>query len=121
MRIVSQTLLDILTLRNRSVAAMALWPFIIFADQKSCNNPVVVNHEKIHHRQQLELLIIPFYIWYFLEYWFAMFRNGFKHQQAYMGVSFEREAFAQERDLGYLKHRKWLASWPFFIGKFRKN
>jgi len=120
MLIVSQTLLDILTLRNRRVAAMALWPFIIFADEKSRRNPVMMNHEKIHHRQQLELLILPYYIWYFLEYWVAMCRNGFKHHISYMSISFEREAFAYEKDLTYLSHRKWLSSWPFFLDKFRK-
>jgi hypothetical protein len=121
MQIVSRLLLDILTLRNRRVAAMALWPFIIFAEEKYRNNPVMFNHEKIHHRQQLELLIIPYYLWYFIEYWSAMFSNGFRHHQAYLSVSFEQEAFAMEKDLKYLKHRKWLASWPFFIAKFRKN
>lgn len=118
--IVSRTLLDILTLRNRKVSAMALWPIIIFADQASKNNPVMMNHEKIHHRQQLELLIIPYYIWYFIEYWTAMFRNGFRHHPAYMSISFEKEAFAMEKDLSYLQKRKWLSSWPFFLAKFKK-
>jgi hypothetical protein len=121
MWIVSRTLLDILTLRNRKVSAMALWPFIIFADKASRDNPVIINHEKIHHRQQLELLIVPYYIWYFLEYWVAMFGNGFIHQQSYMSISFEKEAFAMEKDPGYLKRRKWLSSWPFFLAKFRKS
>ena len=97
---------------------MALWPIIILKDTETKNNMVVINHEKIHHRQQLELLIIPFYIWYFLEYWAAMLRNGFKHQEAYMNVSFEKEAFANQLNLNYLKNRKWLSSWPFFRSKF---
>ncbi len=121
MMIVSRTLLDILTFRNRKVSAMALWPFIIFADRECRNNPVIINHEKIHHRQQLELLIIPYYTWYFIEYWTAMFRNGFKHQKSYMSISFEKEAFAMEKDIHYLQHRKWLSSWPFFIEKFGKK
>jgi hypothetical protein len=120
MIIVSRTLLDILTLRNRKVAGMALWPVIIFADEASKNNPVMMNHEKIHHRQQLELLILPYYIWYFMEYWTAMFSNGFRHHAAYMAISFEKEAFAMEKDPGYLQKRKWLASWPFFLAKFKK-
>jgi hypothetical protein len=48
-----------------------------------------------------------------------MFSNGFRHQQAYMSVSFEKEAFAYEKDLAYLQHRKYLSSWPFFLEKFR--
>lgn len=120
MYIVSGRLLDLLTLNNKTVSAMALWPFVIFRDQAARNNPVIINHERIHHRQQLELLILPFYIWYFIEYWTAMFRNGFNHQSAYMGVSFERKAYAFERDMAYLGKRNWLASWPFFLAKLRK-
>ncbi len=121
MLIVSRTLLDVLTLRNRKVSAMALWPFIIFADKASRDDKVVMNHEKIHHRQQLELLIFPYYVWYFIEYWIAMFRHGFRHHVSYMSISFEKEAYAHEKDLTYLGHRKWLASWPFFLDKFRKS
>lgn len=118
MQIVSQTLLNLLTLYNKRVVAMALWPFIILKDHNTQNNAVVINHEKIHHRQQLELLIIPYYVWYFIEYWFGMFRNGFKHHEAYMNISFEKEAFAFQYNLKYLENRKWLSSWVFFKAKF---
>lgn len=118
MQIVSQILLNLLTLNNKRVVAMALWPFIILKDQATQNNQVVINHEKIHHRQQLELLIIPYYIWYFIEYWVGMISNGFKHHQAYMNISFEKEAFAHQSNLNYLQTRKWLSSWSFFKAKF---
>ncbi len=121
MLVVSRLLLDILTFRNRKVSAMALWPFIIFADKASRHNAVMMNHEKIHHRQQLELLILPYYIWYFLEYWAGMFGNGFRHHDAYMAISFEKEAYAMEKDLNYLRNRSWLASWPFFLSRFKKK
>ncbi|MES2617374.1 MAG: hypothetical protein V4613_05820 [Bacteroidota bacterium] len=119
MKIVSTTLLSLLTLGNKKVVAMALWPVIIFKDQASANNLVVLNHEKIHHRQQLELLIIPYYIWYFIEYWVGMFGNKFNHQVAYMAISFEREAFANQGNFHYLGTRKWLNSWPFFKARFK--
>jgi len=121
MVIVSGFLLDIFTLRNKQVTAMALWPFIIFRDQPSRNNVQMLNHERIHHRQQLELLIVPFYIWYFIEYWTAMFRCGFKHHKAYMSISFEQEAYAHQWDLNYLNKRKWLGSWPYFKAKFKQD
>lgn len=113
MLIVSQILLDVFTFKNRKVTAMALWPIIIFKDKISSIDPIVLNHEKIHHRQQLELLLIPYYIWYFTEYWWAMFRNGFKHDKAYRAISFEKEAFAYEKDLTYLQNRPFLASLQF--------
>jgi hypothetical protein len=118
MQIVSPKLLNILTFNNQQVVAMALWPLIILKDQATQKNLAIVNHEKIHHRQQLELLIIPYYIWYFAEYWTSMVRNGFKHQQAYMNISFEKEAYANQFNLNYLKNRKWLSSWSFFKAKF---
>lgn len=121
MRIVSPLILKILTLGNPHVLAMALWPFIIFKDQKTKDSPVICNHERIHHRQQLELLILPFYIWYFIEYWVGMFRFKFKHEKAYRNISFEMEAYHQEKDLNYLKQRPYLASWTYFKQKIKRN
>ena len=68
-----------------------------------------INHEKIHTRQQIELLILPFYLWYFTEYLFRLiqYRDRLK---AYHNISFEREAYANEKDLSYLKSRSF---WSF--------
>jgi hypothetical protein len=64
----------------------------------------VVNHERIHLRQQLELLIVPFYIIYGLEFVFRLiaYKNW---KEAYQNISFEREAYKNEKDLDYLKTR----------------
>lgn len=75
--------------------AVAFFPFIILASDAQPDE-TLINHEKIHLRQQLEMLIIPFYIWYLIEY----FSRG------YYNVSFEKEAFENEADLNYLKNRK---------------
>ncbi|MDE6535355.1 MAG: hypothetical protein K2K82_05020 [Muribaculaceae bacterium] len=65
----------------------------------------MINHERIHDAQQRELLYIPFYILYLLEYLVRLiqFRN---HKKAYYGISFEREAYANDRDFGYLANRR---------------
>ncbi len=83
---------------------MAVFPFVIVKYDLDKNNPVFVNHEKIHLRQQLELLILPFYIFYVLEYLirFVQYKNK---DLAYRNISFEREAYANETDLNYLKNR----------------
>lgn len=90
----------------RNVSAMALYPFILLKHRDFYKNSVLLNHEKIHLRQQIELLVLPFYIWYLLEYIlrFLEYRN---HQQAYLNISFEREAYTNEKDLSYLKNRSW--------------
>lgn len=71
-----------------------------------------INHEKIHIKQQIELLVIPFYILYFLFYFVNLFRKG----DAYLNIPFEREAYANEYDYEYLNKRKWF-SWIKYIKK----
>ena len=43
----------------------------------------------IHWKQQMEMLIIPFYVWYFIEWVIKLFKYG---KKAYYNISFEREA-----------------------------
>ena len=61
-------------------------------------------HELIHTRQIFELLIIPFYIWYGVEW--LIKRPKYGRTGTYYNVSFEREAFANDNDLQYLKKRR---------------
>jgi len=75
--------------------AMAFFPFVILASDAEPDEELI-NHERIHLRQQLELLIIPFYIWYLIEY----------HTKGYYNVSFEKEAYDNDANLNYLKTRK---------------
>lgn len=47
---------------------MCLWPFIFVRnDDAKRYNVVANNHEQIHARQQKEMLILPFLIWYGFE------------------------------------------------------
>ena len=73
----------------------------------------VINHERIHTAQQRELLFVPFYILYLIEwiFRFARYRNW---KQAYYNISFEREAYTHGNDLTYLKNRD-LYSWTMFL------
>lgn len=87
-------------------SGMALFPFILV--QRANPGPVLLNHERIHLRQQLELGILPFYAWYVLEYLFYRIRYR-DHYAAYRAIRFEREAFAHEADLAYLKTRPFWA------------
>lgn len=64
-----------------------------------------VNHELIHTAQMKELGYIGFYLWYGLEY--LLIRLFHKKQgDAYADVSFEEEAYNNEKDLSYLDKRK---------------
>ncbi len=65
---------------------------------------VFLNHESIHLRQQAELLIVFFYLWYGFEFLFRWIQFKNRHK-AYRNISFEREAYHYEDELGYLKKR----------------
>ena len=69
----------------------------------------LLNHEHIHTRQMLEMLVVGFYLWYFFEWLIRLTRKG----NAYHRISFEREAYAHEHDLQYLQHRKPFAWWHY--------
>lgn len=124
---------------------ITLWPFIFISEPKEDiikkrgqkYHDVLINHEKIHIKQQLELFILTlliflvlyvfkiiplwviplsyfsFYIIYVLNY----IINGFTiKQDLYKNISFEREANGNENNLEYLKTRK-LFSWIKYIKK----
>ncbi|WP_125722495.1 hypothetical protein [Flavobacterium ustbae] len=86
---------------------MALFPFVLVKYDFDKSNGTFVNHEKIHLRQQLEMLVLPFFIWYVLEFFIRLIQYKNK-DLAYRNISFEREAYTKETDLNYLKNR------PFF-------
>lgn len=83
---------------------IAVFPFILIKYDFDKSNGVFVNHEKIHLRQQLELLVIPFFVWYVLEYLIRLVQYQ-NMDLAYRNISFEREAYAKETELDYLKQR----------------
>lgn len=83
---------------------MALFPFVFVKFKKDKENLIFINHERIHLRQQLEMLVFPFFIWYFLEYLVRLMQ--YKNRNlAYKNISFEREAYANEQNLNYLKQK----------------
>ena len=66
-------------------------------------------HERIHTRQIFEMLIVIFYLWYVIE-WLVRIIQYRDWKRAYFNISFEREAFANDNDLEYLKKRRF---WQF--------
>jgi len=96
---------------------MALYPFILIKDEHRKEDVVLINHEKIHLRQQLELAIIPFYLFYLINYLINVFRYK-NHHLAYVNILFEREAYKHERNLTYLRFRKFCEWW--FSNRSRK-
>ena len=109
---ISPKLILLLTFNDKKVNAMAFWPFVLFKDHSIAQNKIILNHELIHHRQQKELLIIPFHLLYFLFflYGLAKYRNW---HLAYRNVCFEKEAYAHQNQNNYLATRKYFSWWKY--------
>lgn len=99
---------------TKNITGITLAPFGIYLreDIYDKQNPKTINHEKIHWQQQMEMLIIFFYIIYFSEWFIRLFVN----EDAYRSISFEREAYDNDTDYEYLKTRK-----PFSWLKYFKK
>ncbi|MUP44461.1 hypothetical protein E0K83_01720 [Gramella sp. BOM4] len=91
---------------------ISLWPFVILENKELKQNKLFINHEKIHLRQQLEMLLIFFYLWYAIEF-LVRFVDCGDWMLAYRNISFEREAYRRENDLAYLKKRPFWAFLKF--------
>ena len=62
----------------------------------------LMNHERIHTAQQREMLYVFFYVAYLVEWLVRLPMRG----NAYRNISFEREAYANQRNLNYLHNRR---------------
>jgi hypothetical protein len=94
---------------------LTAFPFIFVKYRSDKENLVFINHEKIHLRQQLELLVLPFLIIYVSEYLVRLIQYG-NRDLAYRNISFEREAYDNESDQDYLEKRR-LFSFIKYLGK----
>lgn len=94
---------------------ITLWPFI-FTRGSTKLSDIDRNHEEIHGRQQLELLLVFFYLLYYGEYLVRWIKCG-NRKKAYKNISFEQEAYYYESNLAYLKFRPFWA-WLQFLRKW---
>lgn len=76
----------------------------LFIRPKVVITEILLNHERIHSKQIIELGFIFFYLWYLIEY---LIRLCIDKETAYYNISFEKEAYNNELNLDYLKTRKW--------------
>jgi hypothetical protein len=98
-------------------AGMALFPFIFVKTHHLKLNKVIINHERIHLRQQLELLLLPFYFLYLLNYLLNLLYY-LKREKAYRNIVFEREAYGNDGNLNYLEERKFWSWLRYFSSAY---
>lgn len=98
------------------IDGITLYPFIFVRKKSLLQNKRLINHEKIHVKQELELLIVPFYLLYLTHYLYNLlkFKN---HRKAYLNIFFEKEAYQNDYDLKYLKNRKVFESFKYLLSK----
>ncbi|WP_299125199.1 hypothetical protein [uncultured Winogradskyella sp.] len=93
---------------------ITIFPFMFLKYKTLKGNAIFINHERIHLRQQIELLIIPFFLVYGLEFLIRLIQYRNWHL-AYRNISFEREAYRKEKDLDYLKSRSIFSFLNYYI------
>lgn len=124
----------------KGYSAIMLFGHVFIKASKDVASDVVIQHESIHVEQWKEVMFttfaitnIPFitnfnikytiltmllsfcafYVWYFLEYFVRlMIRKN--HDEAYRGISFEKEAYANERKPKYLDGRGYFSFVKYF-------
>lgn len=82
----------------------------MWARDTSWLDDTIINHERIHTAQQRELLFVPFYIIYVLEWLWLLVRLR-SWRRAYYAISFEREAYGHGSDPAYLQTRRHYSQW----------
>lgn len=89
---------------------------LLFVRKGATVDSVLINHESIHSAQMKEMLFIPFYLWYVIEWlvWLIKYRNS---HAAYRRISFEREAYKNQFNLHYLQKRKFWSWWKYLTLK----
>lgn len=93
---------------SKGYSGITIFSFVFLKSFALKENKTIVNHEKIHLRQQMELLIFPFYVIYTIEFLRLILYNCWR--LVYKNLSFEREAYRSEHDMLYIKSRKF---WRF--------
>ncbi len=119
--------------------AICLWPYIfVRMSEAHLYNVNKSNHEHIHAEQQKEmlcvgvalavfacivggglwsLLCLPIFLWWYCIEWLIRFLCCWNFDKAYRNISFEREAYSNEKDLDYLRRRQYFAWISYIVNK----
>ena len=99
----------------RGFTAINLFGFIFARKEYEPLAKRTLNHEAIHTEQMKEMLYVFFYLWYVIEWLVRLvqYRNA---RMAYRNISFEREAYMNQGNMGYLQGRGRYAWWKYLKG-----
>lgn len=100
----------------KGYTGLTIYPFVFLKYHRLKTDAILINHEQIHLQQQLELLVLPFYLVYMIEFLIRLVQYR-DWKTAYRNISFERECYDNEDNLQYLQTRKFWA----FLKYIRAN
>lgn len=97
---------------KKGFTALTIVPFIfVRKDRKDKFTGYAERHETTHALQQVEMLLILFFLLYGLEWLLKLPFCKFDTIRAYMSISFEQEAYEHEAETYYnevRRHYAWL-------------
>ena len=102
---------------SKTAKGMAVGGVFLIVRSEDYLQPWLLNHERIHMRQQRELLIIGAIILHIIETFIAFFILRLPWKDSYHWISCEQEAYRNQNNLDYLKHRKPFAQFHYLFDK----
>lgn len=84
---------------------------IVFVKSTVRVTPRLLNHERIHSHQMIELCYLGFYLIYIIEWFIRLIHTKGKNYAAYRSISFEREAYYNDSNFNYLTNRRHFSQW----------
>lgn len=101
---------------SKTAKAVTVFPFI-FVRSKDELSSWLINHERIHIRQQMELLLVGAVVLYIIEFLYAITILRLSWNEAYLWNSAEQEAYRNQNNLEYRKQRKPFAQFYYLTNK----
>ena len=83
--------------------AIVLYPFVFYKEKEPSLK--TINHEAIHIQQIEKIGVIRYYLSYQLEF-LSLYIRGNSLNEAYRKISYEIEAYENERDYNYINREK---------------
>lgn len=96
--------------------AVAIFPFIIIRSEKDME-PWLINHERIHLKQQIEMFFVGLVVLNILETIYSVIFLKKSFAKAYRWRASEQEAYRNQNNLSYLKDRKVWAMFNYLKDK----
>lgn len=83
---------------------MTLCHYLLCLKKKPLPDAIFMNHDNMYARQQKEMFILFFYLWYLIDY--VIPRCDRFHHEAYLRISFGDKTYAREAEEAFLKSRE---------------